>query len=97
MTALEYRSRHLLAPLLQLVMDNLQHWRLPILATLAHCLTLLGIGDESNNTFNGKDYSGLIQLLLTEVFTRDESDACACDWASLAYTCTLNNLYEWLV
>ncbi|XP_026192696.1 uncharacterized protein LOC34621075 [Cyclospora cayetanensis] len=75
LTALEYRSYHLLPTLLEHIEANLHRWRVPTACNMALCLALLGVGDAtgSNNAFGpidglSRDYSGVIARLALHVY-----------------------------
>lgn len=101
MTCLDYRSPHLLPRLLDVLENNLSNYRPNAIANMIMCLSLLGVGDESeNNIFESRgvvsnNYKGRLTKMLVHFSEQTNFEKLsAFDYASVAFAIVINNQYE---
>lgn len=109
LTALEYRSQHLMPVLLDILYASVSKYRPPTLATLGLCLGYMGIGDSHGpNQFGpisdlSHDYTGLLAKIcrrvarhvLNDEYRKDRSLLLGPFEASgLAFAMVMANLYD---
>ncbi|EER12829.1 conserved hypothetical protein [Perkinsus marinus ATCC 50983] len=100
LACLHYRPPALVPIILQGIESNISQYRLEALANAAHSMAVLGLDSKElmvvYECYN-KDFSGLLERVVSEAFVRYGSIPEAGsinDWAQLAYAMTLHGMYD---